>query len=158
MFMRDFMYPSVVIANEFLRIADEKGKKLTNMQLQKLVYFAHGWYLALAGKPLLKEEVKAWTFGPVIPPLYNKLRKFANDEVTSPIPVSTDVEIPPKIKVFLESVWDAYGHMTGGEMSYLTHKFGTPWLETWNSEKFAVIPQQVIKVHFKELREKSLDN
>jgi uncharacterized phage-associated protein len=59
-------YPAAAIANEFIKVAKRNGVLLTPMKLQKLVYFAHGWYLALLGKPLINEPVEAWKFGPVI--------------------------------------------------------------------------------------------
>ena len=44
------------VANEFLRLAREEGSTVTNMKLQKLVYIAEGWYLALYDLPLYRED------------------------------------------------------------------------------------------------------
>lgn len=152
------MHSARAIANRFLEIAQSEGKQLTNMQLQKLVYFAHGWHLALTGKPLLTDAVKAWNFGPVIPPLYNSLKVFGNGLVTEPImrknqvpgepPVVVEETLSPYEEQLLRRVWQVYGHMTGSQMSYLTHQPGTPWETVWNEEKFSVIPDELIKEHF----------
>jgi uncharacterized phage-associated protein len=53
-------FDSKAVANEFLKLAEQDGVKLSPMKLLKLVYFAHGWHLALKGEPLLNERVEAW--------------------------------------------------------------------------------------------------
>lgn len=155
------MHSARAIANRFLEIAQSEGKQLTNMQLQKLVYFAHGWHLALTGEPLLTDAVKAWTFGPVIPPLYNSLKMFGNGLVTEFIKrKNSDTGEISVVKEpltdyeerLLLRVWQVYGKMTGSEMSYLTHQPGTPWEATWNKEKFSVISDHLIKEHFLSLK------
>ena len=56
------MHDSRTIANEFLRLAAERHTGLTSTQVLKLVYIAHGWSLALLGKPLIGDEIQAWQF------------------------------------------------------------------------------------------------
>ncbi len=158
------MHSARSIANSILNIAHKAGKQLTNMQLQKLVYFAHGWHLALTGKPLLTDAVKAWNFGPVIPPLYNSLKKYGNGIVTEPIKrkdQDTDevliIQEPESdyVKQLLQRVWEIYGNMTGAQMSYLTHQPDTPWEFTWKKEKFSVISDKLIQDHFFSLKAKN---
>src|SRR5712691_11530985 len=70
-------YSALTVANTFLDLATQEGKYVTNMKLQKLVYIAHGYYLAYrAGEPLIFEDVKAWQWGPVIVELYEALRQY----------------------------------------------------------------------------------
>ncbi len=56
-------YTSHAIANEFLRLTRQQGKQLTNMQLQKLVFLAQGYALAIEGDPLHKHNTRAWQWG-----------------------------------------------------------------------------------------------
>jgi uncharacterized phage-associated protein len=155
------MHSARAVANSFLRITKDLGKPLTNMQLQKLVYFAHGWHLALSGKPLLTDAVKAWDFGPVIPPLYNRLKQYGNGVVTDFIkrrdPETGEIQVVEEeetefVRKLLRRVWEVYGHMSGSQMSYLSHQPGTPWEITWNKQKYVVIPNDLIKVHFLSLK------
>lgn len=60
------MFPTIAIANHFIMRRWRDGVHVSPMKLQKLVYFAPGWYLALFNKPLIDERVEAWKFGPVI--------------------------------------------------------------------------------------------
>src|SRR5271154_4906780 len=74
-------YNAKQIATEFIQLANADGKKLTPMQLQKLVYFAYGWYLAITGERLIDERVEAWQWGPVIPSLYSAFREYGSDPI-----------------------------------------------------------------------------
>jgi uncharacterized phage-associated protein len=60
------MHSPLAIANEFILRAEHAGKQLTHMQLQKLVYLAHGWGLAVTGDPLIEDEFEAGISAPSI--------------------------------------------------------------------------------------------
>ncbi len=150
-------YTPLKIANAFLALAKENGSTLTNMQLQKLVFFAHGWHLALKGEPLINTDVKAWNFGPVIPPLYRALKQFGNGTVQGPITKEDSDSVPPEdpfVQSLLRRVWDVYGHLTGGQMSTLTHEEGSPWDVTFKKKPYEQIPDELIASHFKSLQKK----
>ena len=68
------------IADEFIR---RSGNTKTNMQIQKMVYIAHGYMLGAYGRPLISENVEAWKWGPVIPSLYRRFKKYGSDLITS---------------------------------------------------------------------------
>ena len=70
------------VANYFLDCAKEDGESLTLLKLVKLVYLAHGWHLGLTGDPLIKENVEAWRYGPVVPSIYHDLKIFGNNAIT----------------------------------------------------------------------------
>ena len=55
-------YDAKSIANFFIDRAKESGETLTQMKLHKLIYYAHGWHLALTGEPLIDEPVQAWNY------------------------------------------------------------------------------------------------
>src|SRR5437870_3577302 len=76
-------YEARAIANYFLDLAKLANQELNPMKIQKLVYYAHGWNLALDGQPLIDEAVEAWTYGPVIPSLYHEFKKYGGGPITS---------------------------------------------------------------------------
>lgn len=61
------------VANEFLELA---GEIMPQIKLQKLVYIAHGWNLAIQNEPLVTGEFEAWDGGPVSRRLWNHIRDF----------------------------------------------------------------------------------
>lgn len=142
------MYDSRVIANWFIDRANERGETLTPMQLIKLVYIAHGWMLGLHHRSLIQDEVQAWQYGPVIPKLYNSVRKHRSQPVTEPIAVSTR-ELDPLARSIVDQVYDIYGHFSGAALSRMTHASGTPWDMTYVPGQFGIeIPTDLIEDHY----------
>ena len=73
------------IANYMLEFATAKGISLTNLQLQKIIFFAHGSYLARLKSPLVVNRFEAWDHGPVIPELYHSLKQHGDRPIRSPV-------------------------------------------------------------------------
>lgn len=152
------MYSSLAIANLILDLARERELQLTNMQLQKLVFFAHAWYLALTGKPLIYDEVLAWPFGPVIRNLYNQLRHYGSGVVMEKIPVADTPPTEQYIIQVLRRIVELYGNHTAGQLSRITHQPGSPWSITWAKQKFSTIPNELIREHYHKLRRSESEN
>ena len=78
-------YDPVTVANRFIELAASKDRALTSMQLNKLTYVAHGFYLAINKRPLIDEPVQAWKYGPVVPSLYRRLKPYGGDPIPEKI-------------------------------------------------------------------------
>lgn len=151
------------VANEFLDRARLAGRRLTPMQLQKLVYIAHGWTLAVTGQPLVDERVEAWQWGPVYPSLYDALKLYGsgavkdeihrnnwagNERIRGPV-VSEDFTRDER--AILDKVWEQYGDLEAFQLSALTHDDNTPWSDVFDGTRHKVIPNSAIREHFLEL-------
>src|SRR5215467_7486621 len=97
-------YPAKAVANEFLYLAKEERRPVTPMQLLKLVYFAHGWYLALTGERLIDERVEAWKYGPVVPSIYHEFKRFGNEPITEYATETKVMNRNGKLSLMLEQV------------------------------------------------------
>ena len=142
------------IANAFITLSEAQRRPLTNMQVQKLVFLAHGYTLGLYDRPLYFDNTHAWQWGPVTPKLYKSLQKFGSGFVTSKVP-SQDF-VPGEDREawsVIEAVWQGYGHRSGGQLSALTHKNGSPWEQIWNKERFSIIPTETIGAYYRGLVE-----
>ncbi len=138
------------VANAFYKLAG--SKKLTNMQLQKLVYIAHGFNLAVNGEPLFNDGVYAWQFGPVIPPLYEALKQYGAGEVTARLETRTPPieDYTPEMRI-IRAVWNAYGKYSGRQLSSMTHTVDSPWYQTWKRDKYGRIDDEVIQEYYRRL-------
>jgi uncharacterized phage-associated protein len=65
--------------------AEEEGNELiSNLKLQKLLYYAQGVHLALHDVALFPEEIQAWMHGPVVPEVYQKYKDGGGEALPSP--------------------------------------------------------------------------
>src|ERR1700743_3270603 len=75
-------YPASLIAYAFVVQGISEGNPITQMKLQKIVYFAQGVYLNLFNKPLVREAFQAWKFGPVVPDIYRIFKFYGSKPIT----------------------------------------------------------------------------
>lgn len=124
------MYSTLSIANYFITLGLEENKPITPMKLQKLVYFAHGFYLANFNKPLINESIQAWRYGPVIYTIYRVFKIYGNSPITNTVQFTPDIkeqELPSEVKDFLQEVWDLLKEYDAIQLSNLTHVRKSPW-------------------------------
>jgi uncharacterized phage-associated protein len=123
------------------------------MQLQKLVFLAQGYTLALLDRPAYYHNTHAWQWGPVVPKLYKKLQQYGSGEVTTPLDIPADDtgHLDSEVARILKGVWSAYNKFSGSQLSEITHRPGTPWSKTWATSKFGVIPNEEIKNYYSKL-------
>lgn len=152
------MYNPKSIANYFLELAEQHGEQISPMKLQKLVYYAHGWYAGYVHQPLINESVEAWQYGPVIPSLYHEFKRFGSGPIKARacdfVPGGFAVVAPPadpNIRAFLDNVWRNYSRFTGIALSEMTHSTDSPWHKTWQEHqgmRSVDIPFETINEHF----------
>jgi len=125
-------YSPLAVANEFLeRYAQESG--IEHMKLQKLVYFTHGWWLAINRTSLLIERPQVWKHGPVFKTLYHTLKDFGHHPILHPQLRSPASELEMVgggnnvVPTYIDFVWERYGHYSSFALSSKTHQQGSAW-------------------------------
>lgn len=103
---------------------EEYGEVLTNLKLQKLLYYIQGFHLAYFDEPIFDDKITAWKYGPVIVPLYEELKHFGNG------PVHFDdfdkINLNKKQKKLIEAVFNQIGQYSAWKLVELTHS-EDPW-------------------------------
>lgn len=151
--------PSAAVANYFLDLGLRESIPITPLKLQKLVYFAHGWYLGFTGEPLLNEGIQAWEYGPVIPSLYHDFKEFGNNPITRYAGGSCHGQKLSQellaARSLIERVWAVYSKFTASQLSALSHEANGPWqqvvarMERGPFQKNAQIPNDLISRFFR---------
>ena len=125
---------AMAVAYAFLEIQERDRlvlKRIDQMKLHKLVYYAQAWWLGNGHEPLFDDKIEAWPWGPMIPSIYPhfqpaKLNDIDMHRLPGPDGSRFD-EMPEKVWSFLEQVWDTHKDFTGHELSYAAHKPKEPW-------------------------------
>ena len=146
------LHDARAIANSLIERGKRDGKSFDPLQLAKLVYFCHAWMLGLYGRELIKQDVRAWLYGPVVPPLYRSLKKFGRETVTEPISGFSAAELDDKERNIFDQVYEKYSNLTGVQLSHITHETGTPWDSVWSEKgRDSVISNNLIKEYYEHL-------
>lgn len=115
------------VARYFLAHASPDSDLISNLKLQKLVYYAQAMSLAALGKPLFDDKIEAWKLGPVVSSLYHEYKAYDAE----PIPRVSDIDeskYDDDTRRLLNCVYEAYGQFAPWKLSQMTHQ-EPPWLE-----------------------------
>lgn len=144
------MHDAARVANELIERGKGRTRPFTPLQIQKLLYFAHGWMLGWHDRPLIDEEFETWQYGPVVPSVYHCLSHNRNQPVTEPIPLheNDQSEFDEVEQDLIEQVINVYGKQSGMALSRRTHAPGTPWDKARKKSSW-VVPDSLIRAHFR---------
>ena len=124
---------------------DDAGDLVSNLKLQKLMYYAQGFSLALFEQPLFVEEIHAWQHGPVVPALYHQFKEYGSGAISTPDEFDPD-SLSVKQQELLDEVYDVYGQFSAWKLRNMTHD-EPPWQEAMGTG--SIISQQSMKDYFK---------
>jgi uncharacterized phage-associated protein len=125
-----------IVANYMLDVADERGVSLTNLKLQKLLFFAHAISLTEQKSKLVSGHFEAWQYGPVHPTVYQAFKAAGPEPISfradSLDPVSRARKPLPKLsesatRDICDRVLFQFGRMSAGRLVDVTHAVGGPW-------------------------------
>lgn len=151
---------AIEVARYFITLNDkecqDEKSDLSKLKIQKLLYYAQGYYLALYNKPLFDEKILAWQHGPVVKEVYNGLKplpkpnanfiptdkyKMGNDEIK---------KLGKKEKELIEDVFQLMGQYSAWRLRDKTHQ-EDPWRDNYKEGKKSIeIPQSDMKKYFRQ--------
>lgn len=124
------------VASFFIQVANQnEDDQITNLKLNKLLYYAQGAYIARSGKPLFDACIEAWPLGPVVPEIYQKYKVCGKSPICF---IPEDFNISCFSSDELDALLDVereYGQYTGAKLVSLTHAANSPWSTAVNSGK-----------------------
>lgn len=136
------------VADYFLALFnnDEAGELISNLKLQKLVYYAQALYLEKHNKPLFEAEIEAWAYGYVIPELYQEFKRYGSNAL--PTPQNFDYSLySNEAQEILDKVYLDYGQYSAWRLSQITHEEPL-WQEYKAGKNGCVVPKEEIRKYF----------
>ena len=142
------MYSALEVANYVVKYSNEKNMPISNLKLQKLMYFVQAEFLVETGEPCFSEEIEAWDFGPVIPVVYRKYRVYGSANIPY---FGGDLlsMIAPNDKERIIEMIKQCAKYSASKLVEITHK-QTPWIESYSPYHNNVIPKDKIRAFFAE--------
>jgi len=116
------------------------GDAITQLKLQKLLYYSQAWHLGLLGTGLFAEDMEAWVHGPVVP----SVRANYWHHRWSPLPQPNTVpDLPKSARDIIDRVLELYGSLSAYELEQISHE-EEPWQKARANTKAASPSRAII--------------
>ena len=132
------------VINYLVETSDEGT--VTHLKLQKLLYYAQGFHLAMHKEPLFGDDFNAWAKGPVIPSVYQEYKTYGSN----PIPRNDEFDISDydeELQDFLDMIIITFGNYRAFELSDISHE-EPPYK---NTKQNCIIKKQLMADYFSEV-------
>jgi len=145
-------YKAIVIAKWFVAWASANEAELSNLKLQKLLYYAQGYHLARFEGPLFSESLQAWSHGPVVEKVYHTFKKFGSADLALDPEDDFDwPQVDEETTQFLIHIWEEFGSLAAWRLRDMTHS-ETPWKRHFEAGvRHLEIPRSELLQFFKPL-------
>ena len=128
---------------------NQEREGITNLKLQKVLYFVQAYYLAKLGRPLFSDKIEAWEYGPVVPAVYRKYRGHVSNPIISEEDKSS---LSDEDKKVVQKIWDTFGGYSASRLVDITHAH-SPWKEA-SQTSTKVITNKSLKEYYTPLLNK----
>jgi uncharacterized phage-associated protein len=139
------------VADALICLARARQIDITNLKLQKLLYYCQAWSLVFTGQALFSDQIEAWVHGPVVPSIFRRFKAFRWNTIDCQIAFSATTAL----NGHLTSVLDAYGNLGASQLERLSHS-EAPWQIARNGlppdvSSNAVITLESMKIFYSKL-------
>ena len=158
------VYNVLDISRFIINYCDKKDYSLSNLKLQKILYFVQAYYVSYteSQNPCFKENIEAWDFGPVVPVAYHEYKRFGSASIPK---VTTYIEFDPndfwnsklveyddsvisiKDKNIIELLVDKFSQYSTTTLVRITHD-QSPWINAHAQGNNNVISIEAIRSYF----------
>jgi len=146
-------HTAAAISDWFLAWAEADDAEISNLKLQKLLYYAQGHHLGEGRGQLFGDRIEAWAHGPVVPSEYRRFKTYGSGPIEPDDTISEDFawENYRDVEAHLIRIWNTYGPIAAWALRNRTHS-EAPWKSTFDADVMgAAIPEAKMKEFFAAL-------
>ena len=139
------MYPAKDVAIYIINWCHSHNIPITNLKLQKLLYFIQGENCRIRHNRLIKDDFYAWQLGPVVPEVYTEYAIFSSATIPN---TESSAEFSEETMRIMDQVLLRYATKSTWHLVDLSHSQG-PW--KYNYQTFgdkAIIPYKSIESYY----------
>jgi len=148
------MYDALSVAHYIIDYCNERGRGISNLKLQKILYFVQAEFLVSTpnNTPCFKDGIEAWDFGPVVPSVYHQYKLFGSANIPAKM---NDVLVPyyediaSEDQLLINSIVDGASKYTASQLVQITHN-QAPWKNAYRRGSNNVITNRAILDYFRE--------
>ena len=158
------MYKVLDICRHIINYSDEKGYGISNLKLQKVLYFIQAYFVCFTEKkePCFEENIEAWEFGPVVPVAYHEYKQYGSNEIPKintvmeinfgktfnfKIVPYDDSVISTQDKQVIDGLVEKFSNYSAATLVSITHN-QSPWIEAYNNGKNSVITIESMRAYY----------
>lgn len=149
-------YNALDVAGEIITTAAKMGAPVSNLKLQKILYYVQAKHLVETGETLFTDEILAWRFGPVVYAAFREYRGYVTGDILVPSFPEYLKPVDPKVsKEYITPILEKYKNISAWDLAMQTHE-ETPWIEAYVEEdaRNSIISSESIKEYFSKHRER----
>lgn len=140
------MYPALEVARYVIWYCQQMNYIVSNLKLQKILYFLQAEFLVVRNSPCFNETIEAWTFGPVVPEVYKEYKMFGNAHIPC-ADSADDFNIEECDRDLINGIIDTCSRYTASQLVDLTHS-QSPWINAYEPYQNNPITQESIRDFF----------
>ena len=157
-------YDVLSICHHVIKYSNNKDYGISNLKLQKVLYFIQAYFLTNKKKraPCFNEKIEAWDFGPVVPKAYHEYKQYGSGDIPTKgyyiefnkenVWDSTkisfdDDDISDEDKSLIDKVVDKFADYSATDLVSLTHR-QSPWIDAYVPHQNNEITLDAIREYF----------
>lgn len=144
------MYKALDVARYVILYCNRIGSSISNLKLQKVLYFIQAEFLVTINRACFKEEIEAWALGPVVPEVYHEFKVFGSSIIPAFYVSFFDERIINlEHRGLIEGIVDECKDYSASQLVDLTHK-QSPWIDAYVKGQNNIIEKPAIREFFSE--------
>ena len=140
------MYSALTVARYIIKRYASQGKTISNLKLQKILYFVQAEFLVAKGRPCFAEDIEAWSFGPVVPEVYHEFKIYGAGGIPTFGRAVSPGWIADEDQELINGIMEECARYSASDLVSITHR-QTPWIEAYRQHN-NIISQRSIYEYF----------